>query len=69
MGIISHGDYCDRNSTYITKHLECLTHPTRLPELFNKQYGTTKKVAVSNTRSSPPCCSRLSHDIRWQANK
>ncbi|MDE5084919.1 MAG: hypothetical protein O4859_28440 [Trichodesmium sp. St18_bin1] len=22
MGIISHGDYCDRNPTYVTKHLE-----------------------------------------------
>ena len=57
IGIIAHGDYCDKGSTYVTKQLD-LTHDTSLITRFVENVGATGGGDLPSATSW--CCARRS---------
>jgi hypothetical protein len=62
IGIIAHGDYCDKGSTYVTKHLD-LTHDTSLITRF------VEKVEATGGGDLPECYElvlREAQSLSWE---
>lgn len=57
VGIIAHGDYCDRNSTYVTKRLELTNNREEL-------YRFVANVPATNGGDSPECYELVLHEAR-----
>ena len=57
VGIIVHGDYCDRHSTYVTKTLELTNDRNRL-------YRFVSDVPATNGGDTPECYELALHEAR-----
>ena len=57
IGIIAHGDYCDKGSTYVTKQLD-LTHDTSLITRF------VEKVEATGGGDLPECYELVLHEAQ-----
>ncbi|HJT79030.1 MAG TPA: vWA domain-containing protein [Gemmataceae bacterium] len=67
IGIIAHGDYCDKGSTYVTKHLD-------LTDNVDKICDFVETVGATGGGDAPECYELVLHearDLRWSkdANK
>ncbi|MFO0846445.1 MAG: WGR domain-containing protein [Gemmataceae bacterium] len=59
IGIIAHGDYCDRNSTYVTRHLP-------LTDDVDAICKFVEKVGPTGGGDSPECYELVLHEARSQ---
>jgi predicted DNA-binding WGR domain protein len=59
IGIIAHGDYCDRNSTYVTKHLP-------LTDDVDKICKFVENVGPTGGGDAPECYELVLHEARSQ---
>jgi predicted DNA-binding WGR domain protein len=59
IGIIAHGDYCDKNSTYVTKHLP-------LTSDVNSICKFAEKVGPTGGGDAPECYELVLHEARSQ---
>lgn len=57
VGIIAHGDYCDRHSTYVTKSLELTSDRNRL-------YRFVSDVPATGGGDAPECYELVLHEAR-----
>lgn len=57
IGIIAHGDYCDRNSTYVTKHLD-------LSSDINKICHFIETVEPTGGGDAPECYELVLHEAQ-----
>lgn len=57
VGIIAHGDYCDRHSTYVTKSLELTSDRNRL-------YRFVSDVPATHGGDTPECYELVLHEAR-----
>jgi hypothetical protein len=64
IGIIAHGDYCDRNSTYVTKHLNLTTNERAIVDFVNG-------VGATGGGDAEECYELVLHEARrdmtWKA--
>ncbi len=57
IGIIAHGDYCDRDSTYVTKHLE-------LSQDIDSICNFVEKVERTGGGDAPECYELVLHEAQ-----
>lgn len=59
IGLIAHGDYCDRNSTYVTKHCDLTDNVTKLTDFV-------KNVSSTGGGDYPECYELVLHEAHTQ---
>jgi hypothetical protein len=64
IGIIAHGDYCDKGSTYVTKHLDLSDEPATISQFV-------ENVEPTGGGDAPECYELVLHEARdldWSAD-
>ena len=61
IGIIAHGDYCDKGSTYVTKHLQLTSDPTAVSYFV-------KNVEATHGGDFPECYELVLHEAQGMMN-